>query len=434
MKTILNHELKLVAIEKIKSMKRKSLFLLFFIILSITFSFAQSELTPYVEFLQKQQTPKEYIFTLWKESDIIILGERDHRDTTQYNLILDILSDKRFIENIGYLYLEVGVVNATEDANALIKENFVNQSDFNKRFTELQMKEVWHPQPWLNYNRYQLLSGLAKINRNLPKEKQITIGLIDMEFCWDDMTPEKYKKFITTDMSKEFTTREKIMADNFLALYSVQPRRNDTKKALIITSREYAGKQTFSYLNKKTKRQAGYIKDVLEEKVKTVALNWYKWLPLNWHRSVLPDKTNGLSANGKWDAVFELTNNTPTGFDLESSPFGNDEYDYAYHKGLKWKDVFDGFIFYIPYYSHTAKMGFPFELSSEQAKEVIRRTMIYEKAHGNTKNIRLLKWLGWIEKNRVKKDYNRQRELQCIDFYPNSEKWIDEMNKWIESN
>ena len=79
-------------------------------------------------------------------------------------------------------------------------------------------------------------------------------------------------------------------------------------------------------------------------------------------------------------------------------------------------------------------MGFPFELSSEQAKEVIRRTMIYEKAHGNTKNIRLLKWLGWIEKNRVKKDYNRQRELQCIDFYPNSEKWIDEMNKWIESN
>ena len=106
-------------------MKRKSLFLLFFIILSVTFSFAQSELTPYINFLQKQQTPKEYIFALWKESDIIILGERDHRDTTQYNLILDILSDKRFIENIGYLYLEVGVVNATEDANALIKENFV---------------------------------------------------------------------------------------------------------------------------------------------------------------------------------------------------------------------------------------------------------------------------------------------------------------------
>ena len=81
-------------------MKRKSLFLLFFIILSVTFSFSQSELTPYINFLQKQQTPKEYIFALWKESDIIILGERDHRDTTQYNLILDTRIKTEYIAGV----------------------------------------------------------------------------------------------------------------------------------------------------------------------------------------------------------------------------------------------------------------------------------------------------------------------------------------------
>lgn len=415
-------------------MKLKLLCISFFIISNITFSFSQREIVPYVDFLKNQQTPKEYIFQLWENSDIIILGERDHRDTTQYNLILDILSDNRFIENVGYLYLEVGVVNATDEANSLIKGKFASQSDFNKKFTKLQMKEVWHPQPWLNHNSYQLLYGLNKINRNLAQDKQITLGLIDMEFSWDDMTPEKYKHFTTVEMNKEFTTREKIMADNFLKFYSNQPFRNGQKKALIITSREYAGKQTFSYLNKETKRQAGYIKDVYVDKVKTVAFNWYKWLPLDWHKGVLPNKTNGLSADGKWDAAFELTGCTPVGFNLENSPFGKDEYDYLYSKDLKWKDVFDGYIFYEPFYNHICKIGFPFELNSEQAKESVRRTLIYDKAYGNTKNVRLLKLFGRIARNRIKKDYNWQREFPSIKYYPNSENWKEDVNKWIEND
>ena len=36
-------------------------------------------------------------------------------------------------------------------------------------------------------------------------------------------------------MNKEFTIREKIMADNFLNFYAKQPFRNDKRKALIIT-------------------------------------------------------------------------------------------------------------------------------------------------------------------------------------------------------
>ncbi len=414
-------------------MKHKFFLILLFIVLTITFSFAQKELTPYIEFLQKQQSPKEYLFKLWEDSDIIILGERDHRDTTQYNLILDILSDKRFIENIGHLYLEVGVINATTDANTLIKKGFKSQTEFNQHFISLQMKEVWHPQPWLNYNRFQLLNGLANINQNLSKEEQISIGFIDMEFSWDNMTVEKYKNFVTTEMNKEFSTREKIMADNFLALYSTQPYRKGSKKALIITSREYAGKQTFSYKNKETKRQAGYIKDVLGEKVKTVALNWYRWVPLSWQTHILPNKTNGPSADGKWDAAFEITGCIPAGYNLANSPFGNDEYDYAYASNMKWEDVFDGFIFYEPFYNHTAKIGFPFKLNTDQAEEIVRRTIIYDQAYNNTKNVRLQKWFGWIVKNRIKKDYNHQRTSPCIMSYKNSEQWRDEMDRWINN-
>lgn len=216
--------------------------LLIIILLASISLFGQNELTDYVDFLNRQQSPKEYIFGLWENADIIVLGERDHRDTTQYNLILDILSDNRFTKNIGHLYLEVGVVNATDKANNLIKGNYRNPSGFCKKFVELQMEEIWAPFPWDCHNRYQLLFGLKQINQNLPEDKKITLGLIDMEFSWDSMTVDKYRKFITEDMNKEYNTRERIMADNFISLYTSQPPRNGAKKALIITSREYAGK------------------------------------------------------------------------------------------------------------------------------------------------------------------------------------------------
>lgn len=393
----------------------------------------QSQINNYVDFLKEQKSPKEYIFQLWEKADIIVLGERDHRDTTQYKLILDILSDKRFIENVGNLYLEVGVVNATEKANSLIKSDY-SKKIFDKEFVELQMIEVWSSSYWDKYNRYQLLYGLLKINKDIPKEKKINIGLIDMEFSWyNDITPEKYWKFKTVEMNKEFNTREKIMADNFLTFYSKQQPRNNHKKALIITSREYAGKFHVQCQGNDVKRQAGYIKDVYGDRVKTVALNWYKWIPLDWHKQILPNKTNGLSADGKFDASFELTNCNPVGFDLEKSPFGEDEYDYTFENNLKWKDVFDGFIFYEPYYDFIGKAGFPTKLTNKQAQEFIRRMIIDNKALGNKKEARLLKWFGWIQKYREKRDYSNMREVKCIDVYPNYTEWKNDMNKWIKS-
>lgn len=45
-----------------------------------------------VEYIQQQgKHPKEYVFEKFKEVDVIILGERNHKDTTQYDLIADIL-------------------------------------------------------------------------------------------------------------------------------------------------------------------------------------------------------------------------------------------------------------------------------------------------------------------------------------------------------
>ncbi len=373
------------------------------------------------------------MFQLWEDADIIILGERDHRDTTQYNLILDILSDKRFIENVGYLYIEIGVVNATKQANELIQGEF-DKKEFDKKFAELQLIEGWEPVFWDLYNHYQLLYGLYKINKNLPKNKKISLGLLDMEFTWnDEMTVEKYRHFIKVDMNKEFATREKIMADNFLKFYPKQKVKNNHKKALVITSREYAGKYDVQCRGNRVKRQASFIKDIYGDKVKTVAMNWYKWMPLNWQTQILPNKTNGLSANGKFDAAFELTNCNPMGFNLADSPFGDDEYDYPYDNNLKWQDVFDGFIFHEPYYNIIGKAGFPTKITTKQSKEYIKRIIIYDKAYNDKKEARLLKWFGWIYKYILKKEYRNERTFPCYEIYENHKEWKSEMNRWMEN-
>ena len=42
--------------------------------------------------------PLKYIFNLFEYSDIVVIGERDHWDTTQYELILDFQKDPRFVK------------------------------------------------------------------------------------------------------------------------------------------------------------------------------------------------------------------------------------------------------------------------------------------------------------------------------------------------
>lgn len=48
------------------------------------------------------------MLSLFKTHDIVIICERDHRDITQYELYLDIISDPYFTSNVGVLFTEVG--------------------------------------------------------------------------------------------------------------------------------------------------------------------------------------------------------------------------------------------------------------------------------------------------------------------------------------
>lgn len=68
---------------------------------------------------------------------------------------------------------------------------------------------------------------------------------------------------------------------------------------------------------------------------------------------------------GKWDRVFDELNNQNTGFNFVGSPFGKDEFDMNIGKqvsGVRYQDIFNGFIFYKPLKEHMHKTGFPYML------------------------------------------------------------------------
>ena len=111
---------------------KKFIILLYIIGITISVNAQNQTLKDYVQYINNySSTPVEYIFKLFEQSDIVVIGERDHRDTTQYQLILDILKDPRFAKEIGYVYTEVGCVNRTKDVNKLLCGKYKSDKTFN---------------------------------------------------------------------------------------------------------------------------------------------------------------------------------------------------------------------------------------------------------------------------------------------------------------
>ena len=361
------------------------------------------KLEEYTEFLQTQNTsPKDYVFSLFEHSDIVILGERDHRDTTQYVLFLDIISDSRFIEDIGHVYTEVGVVNMTPEANRFIKGNYSTEDEFREAFRDYYRYEDFNPL-WEKYNRYQFLKGLYDINSCLPESKKITLGLTDMEFSWKGMTPKKYRDF-SNDMNQSWSHRDSIMAYNFMNLYEKQEPVKGKRKALLITSKPHAENSRLFFnikgVSNEFRRVGSYIKEVYEDNCKIVAMNFYRadnymGLPV------------GLSAFGLWDAAFELTGNNPVGFDLKDNIFGLTTSDCV--SFLKWEDLFDGYIFYIPFYDFVLVMGVPYVVDRKFSKELIHRAICYEYGEGRNLKANTLRVFGLFARPWLRKYYGEVR-------------------------
>lgn len=326
-------------------------------------------LNDYVHYIKNSSsTPIEYIFKLFEQSDIVVIGERDHRDTTQYELILEILKDPRFVNEIGYVYTEVGCVNRTSEVNKLITGKFQNDEDFmNHLYSYLRTGEVFYPL-WEKYNRVQFLKGLYEINRN--NRRKITLGLTDCAFSWNDISSaQEYKDFY---YSAACEYRDSTMAANFAQMFEQQKPKKGKRKALIITNQPHAINAT---MTKRTyHRQGKWLKERYgQDNVKIVIFNWAEY-------RFYDGKTFPLIAGGLWDAAFEVIDCKPFGMDIKGTPFGNTPYLDPAYKNLRWEDVADGIIYYTPFYETILTVGIPNIIDSGFESEFMRRIRIYYEA------------------------------------------------------
>lgn len=269
----------------------------------------------YVEFLSKQQSAKDYIFELFRKNDIVILCEPAHREIKSWEFISDLVSDQRFINNVGHVFSEYGDASEQARLDSFLNTSFTDGVELEKATSNLMR--------FMSLGFFNYLKGVNILNSQLPEDLKIKHYFCDVGF---------HQFTINTSFRGD---RDKLMAEVLIDKYRNEISSKKRKKCLLVTNYRHAYN-----LHKKDQRenQAEFIFDKFPDNTANVLINTYA---LNSYLSSYPIH------QGKWDLAFEKNNNKQVGFDFEGNIFGNDHFDhYVFdYEGLEYKDVFTGFIF-----------------------------------------------------------------------------------------
>ena len=326
-----------------------------------------SEAIKYSEFIRNNsKNPVDYVFELFEKYDIVVLSERYHPEYTQYELISKIITDKRFIANVGNVFTETGSVSFQDTLNSYLHTSFKNETELNKSTAALQRNSsgVWPI--WDFTNHFDLLKQVNQLNNTLSDSAKINWYYTDIPVNWETMTRENYLKGFTP------IKRDSEMAVHILEKFKKIISNQKRKKALVILNTNHG----YALLNQRPETgikwldfsTTNYLMKALPGKVANVMLNTvsYMWTPIQY---------------GKWDAAFKIAGNPDAGFDFKGNPFGDDNWDgfFLYPKALTYKDIFIGFIFYKPLNQQIKKVGFPFELENFQDSLLRRASCVDSK-------------------------------------------------------
>jgi hypothetical protein len=339
------------------------------------------ETKEYASFIKiHSQDPVDYVFSLFEKYDLVVLSERMHPEYSQYELILKIISDKRFADKIGNIYTECGSISFQDTLNNYLNTVFTNEDSLNKATALLQRNSnaIWPL--WVNTNLFDLLKLVNKLNSNSVDSLKINWYFTDIQVNWETMTPSNYQKQVQND------SRDKIMADHIINVYKNKLLKNERrKKGLVIMNFRHGygligddkGEKIRHYFNKTN--TTAFLMDSLPNKVCNVMIS-----TVSMQFGILFTPIQ----NGKWDRAFSIIGNPDIGFDFVNSPFGQDKFDGFVGNPsdeLKYKDVFTGFIFYKPLEQHIKKEGFPYMLYNFE-DSLIRRAKCVSLSHAETCN------------------------------------------------
>ncbi len=286
------------------------------------------EISEYVVFLKNNNKPaKEYILDLFEKNDIVILCERYHSENTQYKLIMDVVSDSRFIKNVGNVFFETAMRSINPELNDLVRSENLSENELQKKLLSIQRNSDYYPL-WEPYNLYYQNKGVYKINQSLPEDEKINIYAADIAIKQDSVTADQLRDFWDGDADN----RDRLMAEFIIDKFE-QIKKSGTKrkKALVIMNYRHAYNKNFQESNGDMIYNVGaFLFDKYPKTTANVLIN-----------SIIIQK-------GKWDAAFEIAKKDDLGFDFKNSPFGKDHFDmwsFTEHDN-NYQDIFTGFAYY----------------------------------------------------------------------------------------
>ncbi len=297
---------------------------------------------PYIDFLKKQnQSPKEYILSLFEHYDIVILQEKYHGESTQWELVEDIVKDSVFIHHVGHVFTEYGSVKHQNKIDRFLTTTFENDT--------LLEQETAVLMNYMSGGFYYFIKNLNRLNSTLPDSLKIQEHYTDC-IDWDH-----FSDFGRVAVGANEINRDSLMAEVVITWYNEQVANHKRHKCLLITNYRhafgYAGgvekvKNSKAFRRLTGGNQAQYIWERFPNQTATVMQP-----DKNPNRTFfLPFYIN--SHKGIWDKAFEWNDHKPVGFDLKNTPFGEDRFEMYPLKGgkteLVYSDIFTGLIFNKP--------------------------------------------------------------------------------------
>lgn len=329
------------------------------------------EIDAYVAFLADadRMSPVDYVLGLFNEADVVVLCERFHPEVTQYDLILQIISDPRFIERVGHVFTEIGTITAAPEIERFLTAEGLTDADrdaWRMRIYRDFSEEVF----WGRFNYYDMLGRVYDLNQTLPRDRKVHIHPVGLPFTWRGMTRQAYRAYMSSKGD-----RDRRMAQHVVeGLRQIAASQARPARALVIMNYRHAFPHLVFPNGDTLANTTGYLLEKLAGRVHNVMLNS---VAITGGRSDA-DMEIGLVREGRWDAAFAVTGNRPVGFDFAGSPFGADSFDFFPFgtDGLTYADMFTGFVFYEPVSRHRHVDGVPGIVDDAFALELRRRMEI----------------------------------------------------------
>jgi hypothetical protein len=402
----------------------RKLKLLFLGVLLLQVKFCEAQINPaiasYVKYINSETiSAKEYVLGLFKTHDIVIICERLHPEFTQYDFLLDVISDKRFISKVGNVFTEVGVSSLNPSLNTFLHNKNLSKAEQDEQILDFRRDLMWSVL-WEPSNYTYLLESIYNINSKLDDNDAINLYPSDIPFDWKKAD----SLYFATAVLPLIKNRDSVIASQIIGQFDqIKNSSSKHKKALVIMNYRHAFNNNFyTQEGKQIKNVALFLFKQYGNKVANVLLNCNGW-----------DKKDNalLLQQGKWDAAFAATGNKSKGFNLVNTPFGKDSFDLWVpgNAGFTYQDVFTGFVFYNPIEVQKLITGIPGFLDSAYLDEFFRR---YRLSRFVPTNMRQFSddEITQLKKNPqdIERDINEKKERQL----PNIDSLILIRNRWLK--